>query len=1011
MAAALQPIHGDLGNPSGPSSLYPSGIMNEFTFGDNRYPPIRPQSRATQQSNSRPGTSDRSWQPTPASSEAQSLYKQSSSGVYQTQAESQYQSSRQTDQRSLTSDNYLTQQQDQDSHKTSLSYALPPSSSRRVVERYSLDDNGQVLPPNAQRPPPFASEAQSVQETVTARSRPTTPQGPRVALAQGRMSPKASTSRRSTPPQGQISSSQFPPIIPLSASPTYTPPVAPTNRAYAQQPTYVNQSNGNRPIQPVYTPIVPVQEEVCVECAMRDQDMADVDVLSPGVWERESDVVFEELKRRELEEETAGIVSDDPKRPRIRGGRLTEQHVKLWLSINPREPASKQQTLHNYIKSQRALLEAEAHAHARAMQEAKQLDNRMRDAYSQLRRSAYDTGSTTSAIDDLGGVRIKPPVAAPLNHSRARSHSREVTLLENGMIVEHVDVKKEEREARERRKREDRRARKSSRSSVMDVGSIISAQSSGQVVDNNLTPYSRYSQANYSPRPASVFGLGAERPDLPRAYSQASFSDVHSLTSGSPRRTRFFGMKNLSTGWRSQDSLAPSGMSGSMVDMHLALQRDGYGPNGLSASPIDLNTPRRSQIWPPVDLEGPNTSQILADDKSKKKKGGLAKIWRIVTGKTIDQTKNVAAYQGQEDDLPLAPPPPLSYLVDRKPPTNDFSGNGGMRQTSSPSLPLVSPKYPMGPTSPGMSPPTAPSSILPSPASLRQSGDIEIAGMNDGLAYNDDTIRQDEGGAKMQNNWKSMQSLTSETDSRPQNSSGSPTPNDSNMLRPQSTLVREKSLPPLPVGEAPAQVLPTDRPRTYYGMDTHAVAPGPDSFTPPQAAFRNGDMRRQSFGGMSSRPNLNVQTMPVTQPVDFDARRAFNPRYDEFGASRRSLGRLDLQENSRAMSPPVATKRKSKFGLSSLLGKKQDKREQPELIYNHDLGPQYIATPYDPQDDMTTAGYATSTSRHSALSSGNPNVNARLSAPRRPLEELVHQDSEFLAYRYPSNDQRLDLLR
>ena len=26
-------------------------------------------------------------------------------------------------------------------------------------------------------------------------------------------------------------------------------------------------------------------------------------------------------------------------------------------------------------------------------------------------------------------------------------------------------------------------------------------------------------------------------------------------------------MKNLSAGWRSQDSLAPSGMSGSMVDM------------------------------------------------------------------------------------------------------------------------------------------------------------------------------------------------------------------------------------------------------------------------------------------------------------------------------------------------------------------------------------------------------------------------------------------------------------
>ena len=203
------------------------------------------------------------------------------------------------------------------------------------------------------------------------------------------------------------------------------------------------------------------------------------------------------------------------------------------------------------------------------MQEAKQLDNRMRDAYSQLRRSAYDMGNSSSPADDTGGVRIRPPSSpsAPAQvHSHARSASREVTLLENGMIVEHVDVRKEEREARERRKRDERRARKSSRSSFIDGTSIISVQSNGQLVDASLRPHSRYSQAS-SARPTSVLTAPADRPDLPRAYSQASFSDVHSLGSASPRRTRFFGMKNLSAGWRSQDSLAPSGMSGSMVDM------------------------------------------------------------------------------------------------------------------------------------------------------------------------------------------------------------------------------------------------------------------------------------------------------------------------------------------------------------------------------------------------------------------------------------------------------------
>jgi len=208
-------------------------------------------------------------------------------------------------------------------------------------------------------------------------------------------------------------------------------------------------------------------------------------------------------------------------------------------------------------------------AHARAMQEAKQLDSRMRDTYSQLRRSAYDMGNSSSPADDLGGVRIKPPLSPntpsqPQSH--VRSQSREITLLENGMIVEHVDVRKEEKEARERKKREEKRARKSSKSSMMDVTSIISAQSNGAFTDSGLKPYSRYSQSS-SARPTSVLTAPLDRPELPRAYSQASFSDVHSLGSASPRRTRFFGMKNLSAGWRSQDSLAPSGMSGSMVDM------------------------------------------------------------------------------------------------------------------------------------------------------------------------------------------------------------------------------------------------------------------------------------------------------------------------------------------------------------------------------------------------------------------------------------------------------------
>ncbi|KAG9006599.1 hypothetical protein FRB90_009836, partial [Tulasnella sp. 427] len=46
-----------------------------------------------------------------------------------------------------------------------------------------------------------------------------------------------------------------------------------------------------------------VVEEVCIECMMRDRDMADIDVTGEGVWERDSDVWYRELVRREEDEE------------------------------------------------------------------------------------------------------------------------------------------------------------------------------------------------------------------------------------------------------------------------------------------------------------------------------------------------------------------------------------------------------------------------------------------------------------------------------------------------------------------------------------------------------------------------------------------------------------------------------------------------------------------------------------------------------------------------------------
>lgn len=223
------------------------------------------------------------------------------------------------------------------------------------------------------------------------------------------------------------------------------------------------------------------------------------------------------------------------------------------------------------MKTQRSFLEAEALAHARAMQESMQLENKMRDTYSQFRRSAYDLNS---GVDD-SAFRLKPPRSSTgpngvLGH-HIKSFSRDITVLENGLIVEHVDIRKEEKEDERRRRLEQRersRARKTSKGSAADVMSLYSVHSLTPHTDSGIGPMqsSRYSAIS-SNRPISTLTAPDRQPSMGQVYSQASFSDAHSRGSVSPRRSRFFGFKNLSAAWRSQESFAQSGVSGSMMDM------------------------------------------------------------------------------------------------------------------------------------------------------------------------------------------------------------------------------------------------------------------------------------------------------------------------------------------------------------------------------------------------------------------------------------------------------------
>lgn len=377
-------------------------------------------------------------------------------------------------------------------------------------------------------------------------------------------------------------------------------------------------------------------------------------------------------------------------------------------------------------------------------------------------------------------------------------------------------------------------------------------------------------------------------------------------------------------------------------------------------------------------------SDTVAEEKAKKKKSGLIKWWRAVTkSNKPDALRNQGA---TDDNMPLAPPPPLSYLVNRG--SAEAPSVSG-RHSSSPSVPTAS--------SPKFSQTIAASSPTgQSPPSSR--GDAENA---DGRTLNgyDDSDRRTERTEKTDDasgKRPSVYSAASEPNLRQTASNHESAPPVPPLPDTTRRIVREKSLPPLPPNETPALPTNADRPLTMFAYDSRGLPPGtrpPHDFLPPNAPFRGSDNRRQSFGGSASRPELMSQTMPVARD-GYSIRQSFAPQYDEFGRSRGSFNPVDHLDDDRlgaaSPQPSTTTKRKSKFGFASLLSKKNTR--EPENSLSSHGGQQPF--PSMGRQDETMSG------------------NVRMSiASRKPLESLVAQDPDFVAYRYPSGDQRLDLLK
>jgi hypothetical protein len=412
----------------------------------------------------------------------------------------------------------------------------------------------------------------------------------------------------------------------------------------------------------------------------------------------------------------------------------------------------------------------------------------------------------------------------------------------------------------------------------------------------------------------------------------------------------------------------------------LALQRE--------AGPVDLGTPRKSQLWNSNELQPIESRQSrLSEEKSTKKRKGLIKFWKMVTNKKPSKNEaetSAQAWYEKDDDSPLPPPPPLPFLMGNR--------AGGSRHASSPSLPILSsPKQgygqALGQTSPrGMSPPTASSSTIPSPVSSRPPAfGTDVVGIrtsngsyDDQEPHEDDTIGKKSGLNQV----------------APPDLNGNLSPSSPPPPPPLSRISRDKSLPPLP-NEAPASV--ETRPHTVYTFDSHGQLPPGSApahdFLPPGAGYRSMDVRRQSFNGLASRPNTQSLT---SMPMNGNANgyNGYNPHHSAY-----EFGIYDPRSET-----PTA-KRKSKFGFSSLLGKKSSTVKETT---NRNIDQKSVSTMRWPEmDDATMNGYApqSTNSRTSYL------ANPRFSMSRKDLEEKVPQDPEFVAYRYPSGDQNIDMLR
>lgn len=529
-------------------------------------------------------------------------------------------------------------------------------------------------------------------------------------------------------------------------------------------------------VTPQKKTVPPLAAEVCLECMMRDRDMADVDVVGPGIWARESDADFEEAmlaeaamdeqdgregdhessahhaasssmgeevpedsqstrqtaknptveslgqasSSREGTHESLTFSKSRPRRKRLgKGQPLTVSSLKAWTQMNPPAASHRWRTLQLYLREQRLYLELERKAKQSIEIENEKTEQFIRSntetfAPSDSHRIRAESSSTRTDYNFLQAAAARGQIP-----KRAST----TTLLSTGMVVETLDVSKDEKEATKYRNQDNKLGTSSSSRRMSSSSSALRnafphSPRSGVMSANSLSlnpELGNQSVGQYSISPGHP-------PASSITHSPNRLSTV-SRKSGLSENFKPFSNwnRNRRSASKSVLSLAPSG---SMIDMHVGLSQDfhqsspfhslrtpysmGKNPSMLSLHQSDSPTgvlgigPKPT---PASFVSSPEKSRFtgIGDESSNHPKKDRKKLKHTLKGLwvklglsrhrscSIDQisspsplgivsSRNRVNGSTILDNEPLVPPPSLSLLAREQ--------QGHRRNRSTLSLPL-----------------------------------------------------------------------------------------------------------------------------------------------------------------------------------------------------------------------------------------------------------------------------------------------------------------------------------